>query len=307
MHPKELILELSHNCNLSCIMCGFVKERNKPEYFMTEATFNRIIDSFEVPPEIVRLNGRGESTIHPKFPQFLATIRQKWSQAQLHLFTNLNIFDASQVKLLKSYGVQLFISIDSSDPEKLAQIRRGIRWEIIERNLHLLADYQPRPFFVFTIQPENVRQIVDIAHLAQKFNVGLIYNVIRSDYPDYRLLNHVISDFNNMRHAFTNAREILTSTNLPCLIPDQIQGVELDLDACSQSNGTRAACPALTRETCIQYDGYVTPCNMFHPKQFGHISEHNISQILENDIARQFRKTHKQDSYCQNCAWLGGQ
>jgi hypothetical protein len=74
-------------------MCGFKKERNQPHYFMTEETLHQVMDAIAYPPEIIRLNGRGESTIHPKFPQFLAWIREKWPHSQLHLFTNLNIQD----------------------------------------------------------------------------------------------------------------------------------------------------------------------------------------------------------------------
>jgi MoaA/NifB/PqqE/SkfB family radical SAM enzyme len=306
IRPRELILELSHNCNLSCIMCGFVKERNQPGYFMTEETLNQALVAFSHPPEIVRLNGRGESTIHPKFPEFLKIIREKWPTAALHLFTNLNIRDGERVELLKTFGVQLFVSLDSSDPEELAQIRRGARWEYIERNLKLLADHQPRPYFVFTLQAGNIHRIADMARLARTFNVGLIYNVVRSDVPDHRVLNRVISEWAAIRNAFVEAKALLDSAGLPCLIPDQIQGVELDLHTSAKSNGSRSSCPALHRETCIQHDGFVTPCNMFHPHEMGHIRDGDILQILNSEPAEQFRRTHKQDAYCRNCAWLGG-
>ena len=50
----------------------------------------------------------------------------------------------------------------------------------------------------------------------------------------------------------------------------------------------------------------VTPCNMFHPRKLGHIREGSISQILNSGPAETFRQSHKQDAYCRNCAWLGG-
>ncbi len=306
IRPRELILELSHNCNLSCIMCGFVKERNQPGYFMTEATLNQVLAAFPHPPEVVRLNGRGESTIHPQFPAFLKAIRDKWPAAALHLFTNLNIRDIERVELLKVAGVQLFISLDSSDSVELSQIRRGARWEYMERNLNLLRDQQPRPFIVFTIQAENLHRITDIARLAQSYKFGLIYNVVRSDLPDHRVLNRVITEWATIRKAFIAAKSLLDAAGLPCLIPDQIQGIELDLHTAVKSNGSRSACPALHRETCIQYDGFVTPCNMFHPRKLGHIRDGNIVQILNSGPAEAFRQSHKQDSYCRNCAWLGG-
>ena len=306
MQPSELILELSHNCNLSCIMCGFVKERNQPGYFMTETTLDQILNAFEVPPKTVRLNGRGESTIHPHFPPFLKKIRARWPDAALHLFTNLNIKDTSRVELLIAHQVQLFISIDSPDPEELALIRKGARWSYIEANLTMLRSQQPRPYFVFTVQPENMHQIFAIAELAEKFHVGLIYNVVRSDVRDFRLLNRVVTELPSIRESFAKAVVLLKLNGLPCLVPDQIQGVSLDLAATTKSNGSRSICPALLREACVQYDGAVTPCTMFHPKRLGHIRDGNISEVLASPVAQEFRVTHRQDPYCKNCAWLGG-
>jgi len=306
MQPSELILELSHNCNLSCIMCGFVKERNRPEYFMTEQTLEQVMAAFTHAPAVVRLNGRGESTIHPKFPDYLQRIRAHWPSAALQLFTNLNIKDTSRVELLRSCGVQLFISIDSPDADELARIRKGAKWEYVESNLRMLAGHEPRPFYIFTIQPENIHRLLDMARLAEVYQFGLIYNVVRSDLPDYRLLNQVLSDLPAIREQFKAAGQLLKDKGLPCLIPDQIQGVALELSSAVQSNGTRSTCPALKRETCIQFDGHVTPCNMFHPKKFGHVRDGNITEVLDSPVAREFRQIHKTDAYCQNCAWLGG-
>ena len=305
-HPTELILELSHNCNLSCIMCGFTRERNRPEYFMNERTLNQVMSAFQQPPNIVRLNGRGESSFHPLFPEFIERIRERWPGATLHLFTNLSIKDSTRVELLRRHKVQLFISLDSPDPAELASIRRGAKWEHIERNLQLLSDHQPRPFVVFTIQPQNLHRLFDIARFAAHWKLGLIYNVVRSDVPDYRLLNKLVIEFPAIRHALLEAASLLGGRGLPCLVPDQIQGVELDLPIASTSNGNRKACPALERETCIQYDGSVTPCNMFHPAKLGHIRQGAIEDVLNSATARDFRAAHKHDPYCRNCAYLGG-
>jgi MoaA/NifB/PqqE/SkfB family radical SAM enzyme len=307
LEPRELILELSHNCNLSCAMCGFVKERNRPEYFMTESTLRLAISAFTVPPEVVRLNGRGESTIHPHFEEYLSLIRQSWPNASLHLFTNLSTRHTPRIEMLKTYGVQLFISIDSSDPGELAEIRKGAKWEHIEKNLSTLAGHQPRPFFVFTIQAGNLHRIVDMAHLARRFEYGLIYNVVRHDAPNHRLLNLVLTQFAKVRANLQEARMNMAQAGLLCFIPDQIHGLHLDLAEATKTNGSRSICPALKRETCIQYDGYVTPCNMFHPQRLGHISEGSITQILDGHHATEFRNNHKNSSYCKNCAWLGSE
>jgi len=119
------------------------------------------------------------------------------------------------------------VSLDSSDPGGTGANPARARWEYIERNLKLLADHQPRPYFVFTLQAGNIHRIADMARLAQTFNVGLIYNVVRSDVPDHRVLNRVISEWAAIRSAFVEAKALLDSAGLPCLIPDQIQVLNL--------------------------------------------------------------------------------
>lgn len=306
MSPREVILELSHNCNLSCIMCGFTKERNRPEYFMKPETLDRVFSAFETPPEVVRLNGRGESTIHPKFEEILERIRQAWPTTKLHIFTNLTHPRTERYELLKTAGAQVFISLDSPDAEELNTIRRGAKWPIIERNLAIFNDQEPRPFFVFTLQEPNLHRIRDIAELAAIHRVGLIYNVIRSDLPNHRLLNHVITQLPKLRKAFTEAKALLETKGLQCLVPDQIQGVDIGIERPQPTNGRRSECPALRNETCIQFDGHISPCNMFHPAILGHVNDGRIDEILSGEKATEFRATHKTSNYCKNCAWMGG-
>jgi len=87
---NELIVELSYNCNISCEMCGFGQhpiDRNK---FMSWKQFQSIIDGVGDRAKIVRLNGRGESTIHPQFSEMAAYVRQQLPEAQINLFSNLS-------------------------------------------------------------------------------------------------------------------------------------------------------------------------------------------------------------------------
>ena len=62
---EELLIELSQNCNLDCIMCGFGKRNNSRDKFMSFEDFVEIYDKLGDKADKIRLNGRGESTIHP--------------------------------------------------------------------------------------------------------------------------------------------------------------------------------------------------------------------------------------------------
>ena len=70
--PQRLVLELTNQCNLNCIMCGRNAADFKPTQFQLEWLdyFEPIRDQVEE----VTLMGWGEPTVHPDFVKFL-----KWA------------------------------------------------------------------------------------------------------------------------------------------------------------------------------------------------------------------------------------
>lgn len=89
--PTRLVLELSRNCNLNCSMCGFGGRPINSTLFMHSIVLQRLIDEYLVAVEEIRLNGRGESTLHPDFVPILQQVRESFPHARLTLFTNLMI------------------------------------------------------------------------------------------------------------------------------------------------------------------------------------------------------------------------
>ena len=82
---KEVIIELSKNCNLNCIMCGYGARFNKPDKFMKFSLFDSLLRELNGDFEVVRLNGRGESTIHPEFVRFIRHTHQLYPDSQIEL------------------------------------------------------------------------------------------------------------------------------------------------------------------------------------------------------------------------------
>lgn len=302
---RDLLLELSNNCNLACVMCGFGGERVTPDRFISEELLRRVFEAV-LPPRSVRLNGRGESTIHPRFTSLLSRIAVRWPNADLQLFTNLNISRREVLETIIRMDVLLYVSIDSPVKEELEDIRRGADLGLIERNLDVLRTLVRRPYFVFTLQERNLHRVGDMARYAARWRAGLIYNVVRHDVVDHHLANRLLSDYAAVRDAFILAREIMDTHGLPCQIPDQVRGVPLELADCQRTQGSGRECPALDQEACILHNGDVTPCNMFNPFVYGNILEQDYADILSGRRAAEFRATRAKSPYCQNCAWMEG-
>ncbi len=89
---EEIIVELSYNCNLSCTMCGFGKDVNpyNKNKFMTIENYKNILHQIGDRTKNIRLNGRGESIIHPDFIEILEYTKEQYPNVNINLFSNFS-------------------------------------------------------------------------------------------------------------------------------------------------------------------------------------------------------------------------
>ena len=303
---NELILELSYNCDLACVMCGFGAKRVDAGRFMTEETVSRILEAVAPAPRVIRLNGRGESTIHPRFVEILRLVRTRYPDAQINLFSHLSWSRPGLMSALIESGVQLFISMDSHLPERLESIRRRSKYKLIAANIDRLASHTPRPFLIFTLQEENFDDVVPIATFACERNFHLIVNTVRRDkgIEPFAQLVHARAD--DLKRAFSKVTELYRGRPVTCLLPDRVQGLTITTEGTRATHGGLPRCPVIDRELCVLYDGTVTPCNMFNPYVYGNILKSSLSEIRAGEHFDWFSQNHKGHPYCANCACLGG-
>nr|WP_321498417.1 radical SAM protein [uncultured Methanolobus sp.] len=303
---KELIVEVSNNCNLACKMCGFGQVPNSPERFMDFSTFKKIIDEIGINAQNIRLNGRGESTIHPNFIDFIEYTKKKCPDSQINLFSNLSFNNPRILKSFLKNDVQLFVSIDSTVEEELKEIRVGCNYEWIISNLKQLSSLKRRPFIVFTVMEDNLHRICDIGTFAVENKCNIIYNTVRRDEGIDIFQNKVKENLAQIQKSYLFLHKYFEKHNLNLFFPDQMAGVQIDTNSAQHTYGQQEECPALTSELCILFNGDVTPCNMFNPYLFGNIIDNDIDSILDDEPRRYFVKNHKSYYYCNNCSCLGG-
>jgi len=304
---EEIIVELSYNCNLSCTMCGFGKDVNpfSKNKFLSFENYKTILSQVGSITKTIRLNGRGESTIHPDFIEILNYTKNAYPELNINLFSNFSFSNKRILDALIKNRVQLFISMDSPNETELVKIRKGARFNYIEQNIKSLHELPNRPFIIFTIQEENIHRIYDIAHFAFENNCSMLYNTIRRDEGIETFVAAVNQNLNSIAEQFEKVNQLFSNTGLQCLYPDQLAGIEIQVNKKTQTHGTMNSCPALEKELCILYDGTTTPCNMFNPYVYGNIFSQSLAEIW-NSVARLgFLTSHKNYYYCKNCANLG--
>ncbi len=198
---EEIIVELSYNCNLSCTMCGFGKEVNpySKSKFLTFENYKNILHQIGDKTKTIRLNGRGESSIHPNFVEILNYTKEKYPSVNINLFSNFSFNNRRILDALIKNQVQLFISMDSSEADELTAIRKGARFQYIEENIKRLRDLPNRPFI----------------YNKTSWSPDSKYIVWSGKYPDYGLIVVAVDGSNKMKKILKgmniNVKEVVWS------------------------------------------------------------------------------------------------
>ena len=288
-------------------MCGFGQEVNPfgKSKFLTFENYKKILHQIGDKTRTIRLNGRGESTIHPNFVDILNYTKEQYPRVNINLFSNFSFNNNRILEALINNQVQLFISMDSSDASELTAIRKGARFHFIEENVKCLNDLPNRPFIIFTIQEANIHRIYDIAKFAFDNNCQILYNTIRRDEGIEPFVELVRERNKSISEQFKKVMKLYSTSTLQCLYPDQLAGIQLEVVEPTQTHGTMQSCPALDKELCIFYDGTTTPCNMFNPYVYGNIFTQSLEEIWNSQERLEFLNSYKSHYYCKNCANLG--
>jgi MoaA/NifB/PqqE/SkfB family radical SAM enzyme len=282
-------------------MCGFGRKHNSTDKFMSFEDFKEIYNQLGSKANKIRLNGRGESTIHPQFKKILRYIG---ISNKISLFTNGNYIDEEINQLFVELDVELYFSMDSSKPKMLEEIRKGVDYKRLNDNISSMKDKETRPFIIFTLQEKNINEIIPIAEYAISKECHLILNVLRRDEGIEVFRKIVNNKKKKIIEDFSYIKKIFKESNLELYLPNQISGIEVGSVDTSVTCGSMEICPNIENELCILYNGDVTPCNMFNPFVYGNIKNNRIEDIVNGEKKHWFKQNHKKYYYCKNCACL---
>lgn len=301
--PIRLVLEISHNCNLNCIMCGFGGQPIDKNKFINEDLLEKIFTEKEFLSKIteIRLNGRGESTINPNFPEIVAKVADYFPDARLSLTSNLMFSNENIVEIMNDYKIDLLISVDSSKKNDYEAIRKGSNYNLLIKRLKKIE----KGHIIFTLQQRNIEQIQSMGEFAQEYGFGFILNIIRVDDPIYKqefckllsIKSELIIKQIEALHSIIPADKLF--------IPDQIWGRKIPENlATTITSWSLSKCPNTLEEIMISYDGFIFPCNMFNPHTLGNMNEGSLKKIWNSKKRRHFLENYRDNYYCQKCEYM---
>ncbi len=172
----DVLVDLTQGCNLSCTMC--LTNAATPQALASPAVIERILA--EVVPRAAdfSLGCRSEPLLHPDLPEILARlgaeIDRLRSTTSLVVLTSGTLLGEGYAERLATSGVhRISLSIESTEPEKYARIRKGGAWSDVEAGIRRLLAARSGRFPGVGVQAIVSRQnltdlprlLVDVARL----------------------------------------------------------------------------------------------------------------------------------------------
>lgn len=143
-YPLLVDLELSSICNLKCPMCYTTTDEFKekvPTKFMDLELYKKIIDEIADKVPAIRLSLRGESTLHPKFIEFIQYAKDKGIK-EISTLTNGSKLELEYFKKIVNAGIDwITISVDGLDSE-YEKIRKPLKFKDILKKISDISLYK---------------------------------------------------------------------------------------------------------------------------------------------------------------------
>jgi radical SAM protein with 4Fe4S-binding SPASM domain len=302
---KEFIgIELSNTCNLSCGICSFGGKVDKTKFISCE-DYATILDKVAPYTKVIRLNSRGESTIHPDFVEILEYTKISYPQLEISLATNLSFVNNAIIKKFIEYDVQLWVSIDSPDFQEMKEIR-GANLSIINNNVKDLSSIKRRPTGIFTLQTKNIHRIFEIATYFKENNMNMILNYAQGDDKYNAELHQELDSINDyFLEEVNKIKKLYENTGLYIVIPDVVGGICIpDANATTVNNLTQ--CPSVEKDLFITYKGDVHPCCYVNPVIYGNLLNDSFEDVCINSKNyNSFKKiSHPRNVFCSKCTFI---
>jgi radical SAM protein with 4Fe4S-binding SPASM domain len=135
-YPPVINLELSSNCNLSCIMC-YRRVRKGGDGHISVRVAQSVIAQAALMNALVKCYWRGEPLLHPHIKEILASASS--ARANIALVTNGTVLTAGISRsICESTVSKVTVSLDAHFQHTLETVRPGGVLSSIQNNLHQL-------------------------------------------------------------------------------------------------------------------------------------------------------------------------
>lgn len=275
--PMMCVLSFIYVCNAQCPNCPYTNSKVRADYkdrpFMNEDTFKIIADQCGKYGAWIRMSGGGEPMLHPKAVELMEYAKRVG--ARVGLITNGSKFTEENSRRLLEAGIDMIeFSVDASSPETYAKIRKGLKWDILLRNVKRMIKLRNKLKSSAKIIASGVNQVgVDIDKVAE------FWEPIIDNFQKRKYLTWGIND------------PTRSADEKPYLPPEE-----------------RIPCPFIFERLNIDSRGKIMVCgfDIAAVTDMGNVHEKSIKDIWHSEGFEYYRKMHlakrgDEIELCRNC------
>jgi hypothetical protein len=252
MMPTRYNLSYDRSCNLSCPGCRnekIVAEQAEAEQIMR--TTKDIVFPLMKNAKEVFLNGSGEFFVSPGFRWLLSQLATSENPTlYLELHTNGQLFterEWASIKGLEKLWLVLSVSIDASEADTYAKLRRGGDFNRLLQNLEFIRSLRDNNCvktlkFKCLVQDSNVNQLESFALMAKRYHADQIefqalLDPFWGEYSSEEVSRKKIHDPGHPRHKdfLRNLQKALSQSSAKLEIFHQFQHLQAEMSSQSDT------------------------------------------------------------------------
>lgn len=214
--PRRLLLSYDTSCNLSCPSCrtGLI-QKTQAEAARLDVFFDETVEPLLAQAREIKITGSGDPFGSRHFRRVLGRLASvpadKVGGARLQLHTNGVLFDPRAWEELKLEGHvrSVWVSVDATEPETYAELRRDGDYDRLWRNLGFLGKLRREGRIGalrldFVVQAANFRQMPDLIDRAVEIGAdGVHFLMLRNwgTFDDRTFLDKAVAMPGHPLHA----------------------------------------------------------------------------------------------------------
>lgn len=280
--PLLIDIELTNNCNMSCMFCGN-RAQTREKGFMTEETFSLVLKQIDerIPLRFVRW---GENMLHPGMLDFFRMAKLKG--IMIHLTTNGTLLSDSIIKQFVKIPLDsIKFSFQGADETGYKKMRNSSFFDKVMGNLkslHEMRGDRERPYIhVSSTMTDETETEIDafrngVSQYCDSLDIG------RTSLSRYDIFSMNLTEEEFARYTDLRRKETVTKIHMEC--PEVFDKLSINWD------GTVSAC-------CGDYN------NLF---VVGDIRSRSLQEIWQGEQMNEIRQIllrgdHDKLSLCSNC------
>lgn len=307
-YPYKGGIGISAKCNANCIMCN----HNDIKFGFT-IDDKSLQEFYKLAPYLyhITFSGSGETSLHPSFFKIVEVLNK--NEVSYTLRTNGSLLRQKLIDQILTDNTNFEISIDASSKVIYEQIRIGLDYEQVNKNLNDLVNtikerkLNSKISLMYVIQKLNVDDIVAFYDKYSKMGVQTIfYNTVLDWNPrnkdKYEYTEGQLETLKkNLEILKDRAKNSDTKVVFDPHLTSLIYG-NVNENKCSSCRYEQyALCPAPWTAFFINEDGWYRPCSFLPEAKFGNIRAKSVTEIIGSDELKDLRGKCVDGGVVYNC------